>query len=187
MAERSGNPSQTPSTRYAGPLALPDVNASDQPGAYQLPGYLVLLIGLAMLIMWLSLAALLVGMIVSGTGLNLMDIIPLHMEGAMRSALIFQYAVIFLNLLLLFIFGNVICILWLASAHDIAVISTIWLVRLSLVMMFVQIFASNAMPAAIGGVIAALPGVVTQVPFMLVSAAFLVFADRTLVHRRAQS
>ena len=130
------------------------MTTSDPAGSYHLPGYLVLMIGLAMLILWLSLLAVVVGVVISGTGLNLADIIPRHVDEAMRTALIFQYAVIFLNLLALFIFGNVICILWLASAHGGAVMSTIWLIRLSLVMMFIQIFASNAMPAAVGGAIA---------------------------------
>lgn len=154
---------------------------------YQLPGYLVLLIGLAMLVLWLGLFVVVVGSILSGTPLDVTAIIPAHVDDALRNAMMFQYGVIFLTLLALFIFGNLICVFWLGAAHGMAVVALIWLIRVMLVVMFVQLFASNAIPAAVGGIVAALPGLLTQLPFILVSAGILLFAERTLVHRQTQA
>lgn len=164
-----------------------DATTLDTATPRPLPGYLILFIGLAMLVLWLCLLVIVIAMIWTGTGLNLTSLVPSSLEPAMRSAMYFQYGVIFLNLLILFGFGNLICLAWLVGAHEIAAGAMIWLIRLLMTLAVIFLFSSVATPFAIGGAMAAAPTLITQIPPTLIAIAIMAFAERTLVHRHTQA
>jgi len=163
------------------------VNAPTAPASPHLPGYLVLvlLIGFAVILLWLGLLLLVIGIVMANrtVGVSLDDILPDHLEGAMRTAMIVQYASIIVNLAILFVFGNLVCATWIFGNHPLAVSCAIWFLRILILLMITQLFVGMAVPFAAGGILGALPGIATQLPFMLVSGGFLIFAERTLVHR----
>lgn len=173
----------------AAPSGLPELNQPTAPTSSHLPGYLVLLIGIAVLLLWLGLLLLGIGVVMANRtmGVSIDDILPNHLEGAMRTAMIAQYSSIFLNLAILFVFGNLICGAWIFGNHRLAVSCAIWLIRILILLTVAQLFVSMALPFAAGGIIGALPGFMTQLPFLLVSGGFLIFAERTLVHRASRS
>ena len=154
-----------------------------------LPAFMVLLIGLAVLLLWIGVFLVIVGMTISGdfSALTMDSIIPTHVDDIMHTALVAQYLAIFLNLLLLFVMGNLICGAWIFGAHSVAVTSAIWLVRLMIGLMIVQLFTSAGIPFAVGGFIGAAPGILTQLPLLLVSIAFLILGERVLVRSRTGS
>lgn len=174
-----------PSEPCAAPLGSHEVNEPTTPASSHLPGYLVLLIGFAVILLWLGLLLLVIGFVMANrtVGFSIDDVLPNHLEGTMRTAMIVQYSSILLNLAILFVFGNLVCCAWIFGNHPLAVSCAIWLIRILILLTITQLFVSMALPFAAGGLAGALPGLATQLPFMLVSGGFLIFAERTLVYR----
>ena len=147
-----------------------------------LPTPAVVLIAVAAAVVWLMVLALLMAELYSGEVMSGMSSVlsvgGLSDRPDMQRALLFQWGVTGMQLLLVLFLGTAITLRHLAGDLAGALRSASWLIRGLIVLQVLGLLSGFAMPYAAGGnVFAALPVLAVSLPLSLVMIAFLVCAD----------
>ncbi len=152
--------------------------------ARPLPMPSLVLLGVATILLWmgflLGLGALVFELLTSGA---LPDLFPSNDE-TFRTAITVQYVATGIGYLGVLVLGTVVLISHVTAAWKTASGAALLLVRFLMFLSVLQLFAANAVPFVVGGVVAALPGLAVSLPLTLVSIAMLLCADAYL--RRGQ-